>query len=127
MPDHLEPPFLTINASRTARPHCRRHDRGHTPHFIPVRLCHTSSQDSWRRVVVMDATADVVVLADDDHFERYRNHETHYLRATVSSVGAEAMMNTDHGMLFLAPWPDGARSVFSLADAAQPLGQCSFA
>ena len=126
MPDLCEPPFLHFDLSRISRTRCGSHHRGHTPHFIQVRQCHTRSlEDDWRRVVVMDVVSGAVVLANGGRLRRYRNHEARYLRAVVASVGAEAMLNTNYGVLFMRPWPHGARSVFSLADAARPLGECS--
>ena len=126
MPDLYEPPFLYPDLTRIARAGCRRHHRGHTPHSIQVRQCHTRSlEEDWRSVVVMEVVSDVVVLAAGDHLRRYHNHRAGYLAAVLSSVGAEAMLNTTHGVLFLRPWSNGARPVFSLADAAQPMGECS--
>ena len=122
----IEPPFLHFDLSRIPRARCQSHRRGHTPHFIQVRRCHShSAEDDWRRVVVMDVTSDAVALADRDRLRHYRNHEACYLRAVISSVGAEAMLNTAYGVLFLRRWPTGARAVFSLADAAHPLAKCA--
>lgn len=124
MPDLLEPPF-TVDRSAPATPRCRRHASGHTPHFIQVRLCAQSPHEDWRRVVVMCVRRDVVVLADGDELRSYRNHAAEYLAWVVGRVGAEAELNTDHNVLFLRPWPDGGRSVFSVQPVERPREDCA--
>lgn len=110
---------------RPARANCTRHNSGHTPHAIQVRLSQQSPPEDWQRVVVLGAEGaegDIVVLAVDGVLHRYRNHEPAVLLWTVGQVGAEAMLNTEYRALFCLPWPDGGSSVFSLQDAdAEPL------
>ncbi len=96
------------------RPRCGLYFAGHTPHYIQVRLCRQSPEEAWKRVIVMGVVGDVVVLADGEDLQSYRNHETAYLAWVVSQVGAEAELNTEYHALFLSPWPDEARSVFSM-------------
>lgn len=123
MPDLTEPPFSARPPARTPR-ECRSHAQGHTPHVIQVRLCHESPDAHWLRVVVMDAGGEVITLAVGDELRSYRNHEADRLAAVVTSVGAEALFNVQRGVLFLRPWPGGARSVFSVQAAERPLGEC---
>ena len=126
MPDFLEPPVTNLPA-QPARARCRRYAAGHTPHHIQVRLCHESPPDDWRRIVVMDVAGNGVVLAVDDELRRFRNHEAGYLGACLTSVGAEGLFNVRYRLLFLRPWPDGARSVFCLQDHDEEPRPCAAA
>lgn len=123
MPDFLEPPVVRRSGA-PPRARCGRYSGGHTPHYIQVRLCWQSPEEDWERVVVMDVRGDVVVLARGEELTSYRNHETAYLSWVVSQVGAEAEFNTDYKVLFMRPWPDGARSVFSLQSAERVPEEC---
>jgi hypothetical protein len=107
---------------RPERADCVRHQAGHTPHFIQVRLARQCPPDDWRRVVVLGTDGDVVVLAVDKGVRRYRNHETAVLDWMVGRVGPEAMLNIPEHALFCRPRPCGGSAVFSLQDTdAEPL------
>ena len=109
---------------RPERADCVRHQPGHTPHLIQVRLAQQCPPDDWRRVVVLGTEGDVVVLAMDEGVRRYRNHDTAVLDWVVGRVGPEAMLNIPEHALFCRPGPGGGSAVFSLQDVDQPHLPC---
>jgi hypothetical protein len=98
---------------------------GHTPDLIRVQLAQMSPPEDWRQVAVLGTRDDVVTLGVGDELADYRSHDAGLLSALVAEHGARAMLNGEHGLLFLTPRADGSSPVFSLQPAAEPARPCS--
>lgn len=125
MSDLHEPPLGGQGRPTPARARCHRYGPGHTPDLVRVQLARMSRPEEWCQVVVLSTRDDVVTLAVDDELADYRSHDAGLLSALVAEHGAGAMLNAEHGLLFLAPRADGASPIFSLQAAAEPAHPCS--